>query len=58
MPFPIQDCQCEDFPCCGHADNFPPEGPKECGGVGHSTGFCKWDEEDEELDYDEEEEAS
>lgn len=23
MPIPTKDCQCEDFPCCEHADNFP-----------------------------------
>lgn len=20
---PVKDCECEDFPCCEHADNFP-----------------------------------
>lgn len=23
MAYPIKDCDCEDFPCCEHADNFP-----------------------------------
>lgn len=23
MATPIRDCECEDFPCCVHADNFP-----------------------------------
>lgn len=56
--FPIKDCDCEDFPCCEHADNFPSEEPEYCdlcGGSGHGSFECQddtWQGEDEmeELD--------
>lgn len=54
MPYPIKDCDCEDFPCCGHGDNFPVEDPMDyycdiCG-MCH-TGEClddRYDSEDED----------
>lgn len=27
MRMPTRDCECEDFPCCEHADNFPEDDP-------------------------------
>lgn len=53
MPYPVKDCQCEDFPCCEHADNFPSEEPEYCdlcSGYGHSAFECQvdvWGEFDE-----------
>lgn len=50
MPYPVKDCQCEDFPCCEH--NIPSEEPEYCdlcGGYGHSPFECQgdlWDEEE------------
>lgn len=58
MRYPVKDCQCEDFPCCEHADNFPDEEPEYCevcGGYGHSGMQCEndyWDGEEEVPEYD------
>lgn len=58
MPHPVKDCQCEDFPCCEHADNFPDSEPEYCdlcGCYGHSPFACqegyRW-EDYEEPEYD------
>jgi hypothetical protein len=51
MPYPIKDCNCEDFPCCEHADNFGPPEPEYCDVCGwtHSpTLDCQ--AEDDDLD--------
>lgn len=55
MPVPVQDCSCEDFPCCQHADNFPVEDAMafycDICGFSHS-GSCP-----EEFEYEGEEDA-
>lgn len=60
MPYPIKDCQCEDFPCCEHADNFPNEDPMayycDICGFSHSPNDCPDDGYYEE-DYDEDDES-
>lgn len=56
MPHPTKDCDCEDFPCCEHADNFPVEDNPQmyyCDICGFShAGPCPveddYDDEDEE----------
>jgi len=62
---PVKDCQCEDFPCCEHADNFPdddePEFCEVCGIQGHSSFKCDHEEgwgDDDDLDEEEEEDES
>lgn len=57
MNMPVKDCQCEDFPCCEHADNFPSEEPEYCeccGGYGHNGMQCEadWEDEEEAPEYD------
>jgi hypothetical protein len=52
MPYPIKDCDCEDFPCCVHADNFGDEGPPYCDQCGFNH-FGDCFEDDEDLDEDE-----
>lgn len=57
MAYPIKDCDCEDFPCCEHADNYPAE-PEYCDVCGYTYmgPVCRFCEEpDEEEDYDEDE---
>lgn len=50
-PYPVKDCQCEDFPCCEHADNFPSE-PEYCDQCGYYHGGpCP------DNDYDDDEET-
>lgn len=56
MALPIKDCNCEDFPCCEHADNYPAE-PEYCDVCGYTyyTAVCKfceapYDDEDDELE--------
>lgn len=29
-PRHVKDCDCEDYPCCGHTDNIPSDEPYEC----------------------------
>jgi|SRR5688572_5080030 len=29
-PRHVRDCDCEDYPCCGHTDNIPSDEPYEC----------------------------
>ena len=52
MPVPTRDCDCEDFPCCEHADNFPVEDNPMiyyCDICGYShVGDCTDDFEDDE----------
>lgn len=51
MPFPIKDCECEDFPLCEHADNYPAE-PDYCNMCGRMyygiTCGCEDYEDDED----------
>ena len=50
MRTPIKDCDCEDFPCCEHADNYPVEDPMDlyCDQCGFSHyGDCAYEEDDE-----------
>ena len=52
MRYPIRDCQCIDWPCCEHADNFPPE-PEDCCpycGYPDCCGDCEQDYYDDEPD--------
>jgi hypothetical protein len=55
MTQPVKDCQCEDFPCCEHADNFPSTEPEYCdlcGRYGHSPFECQdgeWQEDEDEV---------
>jgi hypothetical protein len=52
--YPVKDCQCEDFPCCEHADNFPETEPQyceECGvmvGPNHNCQDYIYDPEEDE----------
>jgi hypothetical protein len=49
--YPTKDCQCEDFPCCEHADNFPAESSEDyyCDQCGFShVGECPNDLEDDD----------
>jgi len=60
MTQPVKDCNCEDWSCCEHADNYPNEGPPYCDMCGlEHYGDCwenlEWDDEDEEDEENEEE---
>lgn len=52
MPVPTKDCDCEDFPCCEHADNYPVDDNPQlyyCDICGFShVGDCPDDFEDED----------
>lgn len=51
----VRDCDCEDYPCCGHTDNIPFDNADlYCGicGMSHYEVDCP----DDGLDDDEEEE--
>lgn len=54
MRYPTKDCQCEDFPCCEHADNFPSEEPPYCDQCGGThAGICNYydgEDDEEELE--------
>ena len=54
MVTPIQDCKCEDFPCCEHADNYPAE-PQYCDmcGYNYMTVTCSCVDVEENYDDDE-----
>lgn len=54
MRMPIKDCQCEDFPCCEHADNSPsePDYCEDCG-IMH-MGICPQEIYEDDEDYCEE----
>jgi hypothetical protein len=56
MARPIKDCQCEDFPCCEHADNFETE-PEYCDicGYNYYGPICKFCEAPYEEEEDEDE---
>lgn len=49
MRMPTRDCECEDFPCCEHADNFPEDDPMTfycdvCGGDDFYNSHYRTDE--------------
>ena len=54
--YPIKDCNCEDFPCCEHADNYPSE-PEYCDmcGFAHRSIDCPTGYEEDVDDEDEDE---
>lgn len=57
MRTPTKDCDCEDFPCCEHADNFPEDELAWCDMCGvHHQGDC-WEEPELDEWEDDEEEA-
>lgn len=52
MPrYPVRDCDCEDFPCCIHADNFPITPEEDA----YFDGLDDFDEQYDEERFDDEE---